>query len=267
MTEPDDGSPPEPPKGPCARRGPVELRAALPEKRSEVANRFQQQNGSEWRVDLEPLGMYVRGATRAVDANAVGPAAVVSADQAKEMALDFVRKNADLFGLSAPELAALSVRPNPGPPGTLLQWDVELSGKVPRAGYERFASVGKNVRLFVSIQRDGVLRVVSNPSEYLPPFELCTSPLLGPEDSKVRAAVLGKELGYADVGGGPQSAGKVDEADIRSASLTILVDRKEGFITLYLAYELRVQKAGLSWSFFVDADTGKLIAEKQGFAT
>ncbi len=183
------------------------------------------------------------------------------------MALDLVRKNADLFGLSASDLASLSVRARQRPAWTLLQWQAEISGELPRAGYEEFASVAKNVRLFVAIQRDGVVRAVSNPSELLPAFQLCTDPLLTADDPKIRAGVLGKELTYSDVGGQPRSAGKVAPGDIRSTTLTIWVDRKEASATLYLAYELRIEKNGLPWLFFVDADTGKLIAQVQGFDT
>ncbi|WP_437909929.1 hypothetical protein WME95_19860 [Sorangium sp. So ce327] len=248
----------------CARRGPVEIPAAPAEERRRLIEEFQRRNGAEWAVELSRLGRTVSSASRSVDAEQ--PAVRMDETEARTLAIALVKRNADLFGLSSAEVDALTVTVTGEPEARR----VELSGTIPRAGYEAFDSVAKSVFTIVAFSNDGRARFVGGRPQEVPPFELCTTPLLAPTDPRIHAQVIGRTLSFYDFGGLSHSAGEVEVGDIRSTSLTIFVHYPQGAgdpMRLVLAYAVHVEKGRLPWTFIVDADTGRLLETQQDFDT
>ncbi len=199
--------------------------------------------------------------------NPVAPATAVAAER---KALELVRKNSDLLGFTAAQLRGAKVATTAAPPDALLgwKWKVSLSGSVPRTGYEAFPSVATQIRIEVSIGEDGAMSL-SNASEVLPPFKLCTAAPLSPKSPSIVRAILGYELGYFNIAGGHVSAGTVEAQDLGVPEKTIFLEYANGphGVTLNLAYAVTVHKGFLTWTAYVDASSGRLLVMQANFVT
>jgi hypothetical protein len=243
----------------CAQRGPVEV-PAKPIDERRLGEEFRRRNGAAWSVTVDSLGW---SATRAADAGSMSPPPRIDEASAQAEALAFVKKNADLLDLSPAELHALAIQFDP----YLRRVDLSARG-IPRAGYEAFPSVAKRFLIHVGIQADGHVGSLWSRWQDVPPFKLCTEPLLTPTNPRLHAEVLGHALSYYDFGGNLRSAGTVEAGDIRSTSLDIFSRRSSNnMVRLTLVYAVHVERQGLPWIFFVDADTGHLLEVVQDFET
>ena len=194
--------------------------------------------------------------------------APATAAEAETQALELVRKNADLLGFTAAELKGATVATKEARPGTLLAWEVSLSGSVPRTGYEAFPNVAKRIRIGVSIQKKGAMSL-SSASDVLPPFKLCTAAPLSSKSPAILRAILGYKLGYFNIAGGHVSAGTVEAQDLGVPEKKIFLEYANGphGVTLNLAYAVTVHKGFLTWTAYVDASSGRLLAMQQNFKT
>jgi len=228
-----------------------------------VLAEFPARNGGGWRQD--PLSFSARsGVLRNLIEPTDGPIdqPIVHVDdaQAKRVALEFVVRNFDLFGLTADDLLHGTIRVGPERDDkNLLARTVELIGERPQPGYEAFASLSRRWRWGISFGRHGRIRSFAVQAELLPPFTLCTKPLLAAGDPKVVASVIGHVFTARELSGERSDLGAVTAKDIRSVDLTIFEHAETETVTLRLAYHVEVTKGPLPWGFIVDADTGALI--------
>jgi hypothetical protein len=257
------------PKGdhdPVGRCG-VRIPALAQDERAVVARAFAQRRGSDWRVsEVDAFAGHVVRARRAI--RTIAEAVELDRTQAVDMAREALRADADLLGLGGTDIAALelvgaSYNTGAGP----LQWMIEFLGQAPIPGYEDFDN-RRRLRVVVDFAKDGMLMGLVNNSEILPAFDICTTPMLPADDPRLRGHVLGTKLYYADFTGATRYAGTVEDDNIVATERVIHVDRsQESRLVIRLAYRIRVAFDLLTWSFFVDADTGALLLIKQEFFT
>jgi hypothetical protein len=194
--------------------------------------------------------------------------APTTAAAAEQQALELVRKNADLMGFTLEELKSAKVATKGGLPGTMQAWAVNLSGLVPRIGYEAFPTVAKRIRIEVTFGNGGTM-TLSGSGGILPPFTLCTTAPLAPGSPAVVEAIIGREIGYSDFGGRRIPAGTITAQDIGAVEKTIFVEYSDAAhaVMLTLAYKVTLHKVDLTWTAFVDASSGWLLALRPNFVS
>lgn len=237
----------------CAPRGPVVFQAASASEISAIAEEFRRRNGAAWQTldalprgaaaDVDPITRTVRSSDRTAAVRGARP----SAEEARTMATYLVRRNADLLGIWPDEidLLAITVRPEPGG-----AWSTTLQATTARPGFEAFPSLRRTI--LVQLIMSETRRTLRTGAPPLPLFELCTIPLLRPEDPAVRREIVGRE-----------SLGRPAEADITGAPELIIdeVTTPEA-TTLTLGYLLIVMQGAYAHHVVVDADTGRFLREQ-----
>jgi hypothetical protein len=177
---------------------------------------------------------------------------------------DFVRRNADLLGLSADDLASLTweIGGDGQGKGTLLGWGGAAAPSVPLK--EALPGRSRSVSLDYDFLRDGELNSIR--VRISPAAAICTAPALTAEAARKVPGIVGTKLGATDFTGSPFSAGKVRPEDIGKAELTIDAQRTEQALEYRLVYRVTVHR-GLPWAFVIDAMSGKVMRVDQLFET
>jgi hypothetical protein len=272
------------------------VRALAMPARLELVDRFQQRNGLEWEItlgaggapdDVDAIRGVVRRARRAgagavavpgADADSdAGAVPVAGADAGAEAVigsvLAFATRNADFFGMSPADVAALDVEVGKAKTAVYGTWVVHLRGRIPMRGYEGFESVGSAIDLLVYTGDEGDPRYFVNLSRVHPRLVIDTTPVLGPDDARVLRNVVGRELFVAfDDPRRPNarvrelrrmSLGRVDRADVRAVRLTVHVSPgpRGAYVSYWLAYVVDVLRERQPFRFIVDADTGDLLED------
>ena len=188
-------------------------------------------------------------------------------------AAGFLRKNADLLGFSANDVAALDLVAGPAKTKAYGAWVVHATGSTPMRGYEGFAAVTSTIDVLVYIGDDGATRHFVNLSRVHGRLSIDTSPLLGPDDKRLRANVVGHVLFVlVDDPSRPSARlrelrrvplGTVAEGDVRAVRLTIHVSPgpRSAYVSYRLAYAVDVVKDRHPFRFIVDADSGALLED------
>jgi hypothetical protein len=205
------------------------------------------------------------------------------ADESKDAAADmksaaaqavaFATNNAELFGMSPGDIAALDVEAAPAKTSMWGTWVVHLRGRIPMRGYEGFEAVASTIDLLVYAEAGGAPRYFVNLSRVHPRLVLDTTPALGPDDKRLLRNVVGRELLVAfDDPRHPNarvrelrrlSLGRAEDADVRAVRLTIHVSPgpRDAYVSYSLAYAVDVVRQRQAFRFVVDADTGDLLED------
>jgi hypothetical protein len=254
----------------CTRRGPVVLPAASPSEQRAIADAFRRRNGPGWHADdsqLGSVGAIVDPISRTVrfsDTTTETAVARLASADARARATDFVRRNADLLGIWPEEIDLLTIMVFPEPDGA---WSTDFTLTRPRPGYEAFPSVRRALTVRVVTSADGARQSLRSGST-LPRFELCTTPLLRPDDPAIRRSVLSHEFFLVGADGGPMSIGRPGDTDLPGApELIIDVVGTPEATTLTLAYRQIVMRGALALYVAVDADTGRFLREQPCWVT
>ncbi len=266
------------------------VRAATTAERAAVFERFRAKNEGPWKMlrldaDVDPFRLFLRRAARADAA-----AAELDFDHrdATQDALAFVGKNADVLGLTAPEIAVLDVsaaalvrEDAPTPEGRFV---VRMKGRIPMRGFESFDALASEFDLSVYVDRDRKVRLFTNDSKIPPRLALDTRPLLEPDDPTLLRNVVGRpcftektvyvgapKVDERDPLGEPRGvrqvkyepAGVVRIEDVVARALTIRVSTGPlgAYVSYVLAYAVIVVKDGTRWTFVLDADTGDVLED------
>lgn len=273
------------------------VRAMPRSERVKLAERFEQRNGPGWEItlgegaapdDVEAIRGLVRrarnlsagaragasgGAASVQSAEAAEPEGPTGQERAIAEVLAFATRNADFFGMSPSDVAALDVEVGAAKTAVYGTWVVHLRGRIPMRGYEGFEAVSSKIDLLVYAGDDGAPQYFVNLSRVHPRLVLDTTAVLGPDDSRVTRNVLGRELFVAfDDPRQPnarvsqlrrRSLGRVEDADVRGVRLTIHVSPglRDAYVSYWLAYAVDVIRERHPFRFVVDADTGDLLED------
>lgn len=239
--------------------------------RAMLVQAFREQYGQAWRVEeVARFAAHVVRARLPVGRDDLGDSVELSREQAVARAIDFVAEGARLFGLTPQEAAVLqTVNAWRVPDAPVLQWVIGLSGTAPTPGYEELWPQAGNVfYLNIDIARDGRVIMVVNRSGIAPAFDICTDPRLDPGDPRVVRQVLGTELYYSDISGERRFAGTVAQEHVVAIERDLYFDRTEpGWLAVHLAYRVDVVIDLMTWSFYVDPDSGEILHIEQTFWT
>ena len=266
-------------------------------ERLELVSRFKARNGPDWTITLGAGGApddvdAIRGVVRRArresmadsdseaevprangDTGAWGSADPAEQERAIAEAIAFLTRNAEFFGLSPADVAALDVTAGRPKTRTYGSWVVILAGRIPMRGYEGFAAVTSVVDVAVYVGDDGKTRYFINLSRVHPRLVLDTRAALGPDDKRLMRFVIGRELFVVfDDPRRPnarvrelqrRSVGRVDDGDVRAVRLTIHVSPgpRGAYVSYWLAYAIDVRREGNDFRFVVDADTGDLLED------
>ena len=232
-------------------------------------------NGTGWMTtdqSFDPLSGTLRTLMRLGTIGGTSEHTIAaSTDEARDLALAFFATNYDLFGLSRTNLddVTISASPSyPDPAGGGVGYSVDIRPNLTRTPSVTSGTDAWNA-LFI-FGSDGPLRMATiNASGLLPDVALCDRPALGPDDPRVRAAVIGYHLSYYALGGELIDAGNVTASDMSAPALityrawSTALDR----VVLQPAFEVLVSRNGLPWTFIIDAETGERITVIQRFLT
>jgi hypothetical protein len=256
------------------------VRALPSAERIALVERFRARNGP-WTItvgaggapdDLDPIRPVVRRATRD-DGGASDAAAPVTEESAIAEAARFLVRNAAFLGFSADDVAALDLVAGPAKTKTYGNWVVHARGSSPMRGYEGFDTVTSAIDVLLYIGDDGATRYFVNLSRVHPRLSIDTSPLLGPDDKRLLANVLGRPVFVVVDDPHRPSArvrelrrvqlGVVADADVRAIRLFIHVSPgpRFAYVSYALAYAIDIVKDHHTFRFIVDADTGALLED------
>ncbi|XXX78784.1 serine/threonine-protein kinase [Sorangium sp. So ce134] len=247
----------------CLHQGSISIASTPPEELRSISEEFRRRNGRQWSYpvyddrkphEVDGIGKFITfasnpGSPEENIANQPG----IEGDAAKRVALEFVRKNMDLLGLTATSMKTLSVD-TWASHGRLIEpdWEVVLRGTYPRRGYESIEAVADRIHIRITVSSDGIVRMVRNYSRIFPKFDLCLEPKISPNEAI-------KKINEAH--DPPTDSRRGSLANIKSTRLTINVKRDANGMTLTLAYEFDTHEMG---RLFVDAHTGELLEERGG---
>jgi hypothetical protein len=253
------------------------VRAATTAERRAVFEKFQAKNDGPWKLlrldaDVDPFRLFLRRAART---DAAGPEQDFEPRDAIADAVAFVSTNADVLGLSAPEIAVLDAsavalvhEDAPTPEG---RYVVRLVGRIPMRGFESFDALASILDLSVYVDRDRKVRLFTNDSKIPPRITLDTRPLLDPDDPSLLKNVVGRPCFTEQRGTQAGSvrevkyvpAGVVNVDDVVARTLTIRISHGplDAYVAYMLAYAVFVEKEGSRWIFVVDADTGAVLED------
>lgn len=265
----------------------VQIVRALPApERQKLVDRFKERNGAAWEImlgagsapdDVDAIRGVVRRARRGASEPEPAPFPGLDAPGEKEReratteAIAFATRNADFFGMSPADIAALDVEAGAAKTAVYGAWVVHLRGRIPMRGYEGFEAVTSTIDLLVYAGADGAPRYFVNLSRVHPRLVLDTTAVLGPDDERVLRNVVGRELFV--VFDDPQrpgarvrelrrrSLGRVEHADVRAIRLTVHVSPgpRGAYVSYWLAYAVDVLRERQPFRFVVDADTGDIL--------
>lgn len=266
-------------------------------ERVKLVQRFKERNGATWEIalavatsraagpagpedgtsldDVDAIRGLVRrarktGARSRAEARLGTPA---GKERATAGALSFATKNADLFGMSPRDVAALDLEVGPAKTATHGTWVAHLRGRIPMPAYEGFEAVASTIDLLVYVGDDGDPRYFVNLSRVHPRLLLDTTPVLGPDDKRVLRNVVGRQL-FALLDDPTRSnaragslrrlpLGRVEDADVRRVRLVIYPSPgpRGAYVSYWLAYAVDVLRARQPFRFIVDADTGDILED------
>jgi hypothetical protein len=278
-----------------ARGAHVQIVRAMPvAERAALVARFKERNGAAWEItlgaggapdDVDAIRGVVRRATKRgapvgeraepgePDEGVAAPSARAGRERATDEAIAFVTKNADFFGMSPRDVAALDVEAGAAKTAMYGAWVVHLRGRIPMPGYEGFEAVGSTIDVLVYAAEGGAPRHFVNLSRVHPRLVLDTTALLGPDDKRVLRNVVGREVFVVfDDPSRPgarlrelrrRSLGRVEDGDVRSVRLTVHVSPgpRGSYVSYWLSYSVVVLREGQPFRFVVDADTGDVLED------
>lgn len=253
-----------------AAAGPDEQRIANVSKETIAANieRFAARN-PRFAVDAEQVQTNpLTGAIMRVQNNSpLGAPTTLNARVAVISATAFLEWNLETLQLDSAEVNHASVRAEPYPfESGNFPWTVTFSSRTSQAGFEDFESVARVVNVSVSLRKDGSVGDVWSNSTRLPALVLRTTPILSSASPELLQHVVGEELVWKDpsfVPGPNVAVGAIAAADIREKTFTIHKGYEPNGVVLTLAYELRVERGGHAWQFFVRSRNGEILEQNQ----
>ncbi len=245
------------------------IHTAHTDTRKAFVDRLRERDGA-WVVKPEEIDGIRLVLRHGVRTDAPGKAIDPSDEEASRVAVSFVTKCADFFGLAPGDVQRLDVEMFPTNEGRHAKV-IRLSGTLPMPGYESFESLQSVFELVIFVDDDGVVREVKNLSRVHPRLSLDTHPLLGPSDPELLKSVVGREVfAVYDDPRRPnrnvrelrrEKLGPVEPTDVVARTLTVQVARGpfDAFVSYHLAYAIDVGRGGYWFRFIVDADTGDLL--------
>ena len=251
-----------------------------PERRALVA-RFVERNPG-WYVNdaalddsvaiVDPFAGFLRRARAGPHAGAPPPNPLGEGDAAVA-ARQFVRKNADLFGI--PHAVALTLVDHVrglGPEdhaSPRAAFAVRLEAPFKMKGYEAFKEVANEADVEVVIDDDGTPSSVANISKIHPRLKLDTHPTLSEDDGRLYKNILGRRVFALADDEEKIELGVVEDTDLLSSKLYI--HESPGPMLAWMTYRLArivtVAKPSHDMPVFyffawiVDADSGDVIRE------
>ena len=237
---------------------------------------FVRRNGPQWTALDNPSVDRFSGVVNGFfwQNSTPGPAIGVTEAKAKAIALELVKKNADLLGMTAGEVDQLTLTASPDEGS--VAFVVSVKGSLPLRGYERFPELSRVIDLSVQVRPDGSVRLLAQlVSRVYPQLTLDTTPGLPANDARVLGRVLGTELAYYEGTGELESdvffvpcekhvehrLGAVEAGDVRRIDPTVHVKETWTEQTFTLAYKVSVSRQGRAFELVVDAATGEVLEQ------
>lgn len=239
----------------------VEIGPRPAEVQALISDEVAARNGEAAR-DLVSFDLSGNGTLRSLEIPSAGTGPV-SRTETETLALvvPFVVTNYDLFGLSHDDIDTARVRvlPESKDPEVQIARDIELVGRAPALSTDPPAW-----RAHLTLRRNGQLGgMLLRSEELVPDVALCEP------RAALLTQVIGYHLQYGGVGGETVDAGIVRAGDIGRVTLVTRrqTTARADTVQVQLAYQVSVSRGSLGWAFFVDVDTGALIAVEQQFQT
>ncbi len=222
-------------------------------------------------------------------------AAALSVEALDALMTGFLQANGDLLGIPTRELPKLQIDVDDFHHHGALQFEpasrrVRAHGTIPMRGFLAFPELASHVSIVAAFDGDGRVLGFEQESEIHPRINLTVDPLLGPDDPRVLAKVIGRRL-FALVPSGKApdeptrtrastrlELGKVLAEDVRAVrpDIHIAAGPLGSYRSYRLVYRVDVAKArpptsfpspGPGGFFFftwrVDPDTGDVVEDPQ----
>jgi hypothetical protein len=203
--------------------------------------------------------------------DAPGTNQTMTALDAEEKAMAFVKANADLLGVVNPD--ALKIETAPPPDGSIYhgkyQFFSTFTGTYTQPGYEGFAAATTQYDVAIGIHNDGEIRAVLNGTDIPPDLTLSTEAAFKPSDARVLAHVLGTPIAHYEPIGHDgfetvykkTDLGTLTAHDVSAIELSIFTQTADDLSSesFSLSYALTVRKQGYVLSFTVDAADGSVL--------
>ncbi len=165
---------------------------------------------------------------------------------------DFVNKNAELLGVAANALS--------------LESTTELGGIGRRYSFVQAGFA------FPIVPPAGRLEFIVSPAAEIiqindtaiPAADLPATPRVTREAAE--KLVVGKTFTYGDIAGRPQTVTVSNPAEVHAIRLVVYPEQTEAALRIRLAWEVEAG-SGLTWTVYVDAIEGQVIATRQNFQT
>lgn len=173
-------------------------------------------------------------------------------ERLRQIVRDFISKNAQLLGVNAPDLSLENVMDSGklGKRFTFVQTSYSYP-IVPPAG-----------RLDMMVSPTGGLIQMSDTA--IPVVDLPAQASISAADAESR--VVGMTFTYGDIAGRPQSVTISDPKAVSAKRLVVYADEGETALRIWLAWEVEAGTS-MTWTVFVDAVSGKIVAQRQNFQT
>jgi hypothetical protein len=180
-------------------------------QRNALVERLRERNptppSSPWEVNAEALGRsltvvepfsgFLRRARRREAPRSSSPTAIAETDAANR-AREFVKRNADLFGLPRHVVPGLAERPRAvqrtDHAASRATWVIRFEASFPSKGYEGFREIDNVADIEVFVDDDGEVSSFVNLSRIHPHLTIDTRPELAQEDARVIAKLLGRRV-------------------------------------------------------------------------
>ena len=178
--------------------------------------------------------------------------AVLDDERIRLLARDFITKNAQLLGVIASDLSLENVMDSGklGKRYTFVQTSFAYP-IVPPFG-----------RIELMIAPNGDLFQLTDTA--IPVADLPAQP--GISAAAAASRVVGTTFTYGDIAGRPQSVTISDPAAVSAKRVVVYADEGEAALRIRLVWEVEAGTS-LTWTVFVDAVTGQIVATRQNFQT
>lgn len=243
----------------------VEILALTPAQKKALSDTFQKKNGSWSTLDFFTYGPYVSRGIKDV----TPPVVFADAPEAIQAAKDFIKANADAFGVESNHFWQLSytyLGTNKDPWSTVR---VE-SHPMAYSGLRDMPSFYYKYEIYFGVQKGGAVTGILNKSGKL---GLASAPEMKPAVSYFSKTILDAigtlEMTATDFGGTVFTVGKPTEQDLSPAEhpSQMLMESGKDSLVLTPSWVYVVELKGYRWWVFVSQQTGKVLVVRPGFAS